>query len=139
MCVCACPKDLCKDIPLRSCDASRNGAHFKTASGERVAREGLKTIECVTEQGLIRRITGAVTAVRKVLLAVSRLTETGHYVHFTSTGGYIENLQYGSRIPMYLKNGVYIIKLWVKVSGTTWAGRNELASLSGGMRQAQRP
>ena len=88
---------------------------------------------------MIRKLTGAVTGVKKVLLAVSRLTETGHYVHFTSTGGYIENKLDGSKIPMHLKNGVCIIKLWVRVSGTAWAYHNELASLSGGTRPARRP
>ncbi len=71
----------CKEIPLKPCEASRKGVHFKTASGERVAHEGMRTIECIMESNLIRRLTGAVTGVKKVLLAVSRLTETGHYVH----------------------------------------------------------
>jgi hypothetical protein len=137
--VCAFPSNLCVEIPLKACEASRNGVHFKTASGERVPHQGMRTIECITEGNLIRKLTGAVTGVKKVLLAVSRLTETGHYVHFTSTGGYIENKTDGSRIPMHLKNGVYIIKLWVRVSGTAWAYHNELASLSGGTRPARRP
>ena len=123
---------------MKPCEDSRNGVHFKTASGERVPHEGMRTIECLTENNLVRRLTGAVTGVKKVLLAVSRLTETGHYVHFTSTGGYIENKSDGSRISMYLKNSVYIIKLWVNVQGKAWAIRKDLASLSGGMRQAHR-
>ena len=137
--VCAFPSNLCVETPLKACEASRNGVHFKTASGERVPHQGMRTIECITESNLIRKLTGAVTGVKKVLLAVSRLTETGHYVHFTSTGGYIENKTDGSRIPMHLKNGVYIIKLWVRVSGTAWANHNDLASLSGGTRPARRP
>ena len=40
---------------------------------------------------------------------------------------------------MHLKNGVYIIKLWVRVSGAAWAYHNELATLSGGTRPARRP
>ena len=126
--MCAFPTYLCKETPLQACEASRNGVHLKTASGERVAHEGTRTIECITESNLIRRLTGAVTGVKKVLLAVSRLTETGHYVHFTSTGGYIENLTDGSRIPMY------IIKLWVKTSSTAWASRSDLAALSAAKR-----
>ena len=137
--VCAFPSNLCVEIPLKACEASRNGVHFKTASGERVPHQGMRTIECITESNLVRKLTGAVTGVKKVLLAVSRLTETGHYVHFNSNGGYIENKTDGSKIPMHLKNGVYVIKLWVRVSGTTWAYHNELGSLSGGTRQAQRP
>ena len=72
------------------------------------------------------------------MLAVSRV-ETGHYVHFTKSGGYIENLIDGSRIPMQLKNGVYVIKLWVKVAGKPKAKGNVLGTLSGGPRQAPQP
>ncbi len=40
---------------------------------------------------------------------------------------------------MHLKNGVYVIKLGVKVTGLAWASRKDLAALSGGMRPAKRP
>ncbi len=38
-------------------------------------------------------------------------------MHFTSAGGHIANTKDGSKIDVQLKNGVYIIKLWVKTSG----------------------
>jgi hypothetical protein len=78
---------------------------------------------------LTRKLTAAVTSVKKVLIAVSRLVETGHRVHFEERGGYIENLKDGSRIPMVLKRGVYVIKLRVRRprGAATW-----LAPLSGG-------
>jgi hypothetical protein len=136
--VCAFPKNLCTES-LNPCEASRSGVHLETASGQRVPREGMRAIECITESDLIRRLTGAATDVKKVLLAVSRLTETGHYVHFTSSGGYIKNKKDGCRIPMHSKNGVYVIRLWVRVTGLAWASRSELAALSGGMRPATRP
>jgi hypothetical protein len=74
--------------------------------------------------------------VTKVLLAVSRLTETGHRVNFTKIGGYIENINDGSRIPMILKRGVYIIRLRVRVMR---GSHRELAMFSGGRRQVARP
>lgn len=49
-----------------------------------------------------------------MILAVSRLVAMGHKVQFTNSGGYIENERDGSKIPMHLKHGVYVINLWVK-------------------------
>ena len=89
--MCVFPNGLCSDVPVRECDESKRRVCFRTASGEKVLHEGIKTIECSTEHGLNRRITCAVTSVREILLAASRLTETGHRVHFTKTGGYIKN------------------------------------------------
>ena len=137
--VCVFPRTLCTSIPVRPCEASNSGMTFRTASGERVAHEGLRTIATVTENGLTRRMTGAITSVNKVLLAVSRLAETGHRAHFTKDGGYLENVKDGTKIPMYQKNGVYMIKLWVKRSAGTRAREEVLASLSGGPRQACEP
>jgi hypothetical protein len=132
---CVFPKELCRHIKIKPCAESARGAMFRTASGQTVAHEGNRTIECITDNGLVRRLTGAVTGVRKVLLAVSRLTETGHRVFFDKDGGYIENRQDGSKIPMILKDGVYIIKLRIRAQRQQ---RTELGQLSGGMWQANR-
>ena len=47
----------------------------------------MRTVECSVENVLTRRLTAAVTSVQEILLAVSRLAETGHQVKFTETGG----------------------------------------------------
>ncbi len=85
---------------------------------------------------MTRRLTAAVTYVKKVLIAVSRLVETGHRVHFTEHGAHIENLKDGSCIPMVLKRGVYGIKLRVRRQR---GSSQELAPLSGGTWQAGWP
>ena len=56
---------------------------LRTASGQLVAHEGIRTSECTTEDGFTRRLARAVTSAQKILLAVSRLAETGHQVQFT--------------------------------------------------------
>jgi hypothetical protein len=66
---------------------------------------------------------------------VSRLAETGHRVFFDSGGGYIENKKDGSKIPMIIKNGVYIIRLRIRAQRQQ---HTELGQLSGGMWQANR-
>ena len=39
---------------------------FKTASGQKVAHEGIRTTECINEYGFTRQLTGAVTSVQKI-------------------------------------------------------------------------
>ena len=83
---CMFPRDLCNDVPIRqSAESPRGMMMLRTASGQKVAHECIRTIECSTEYGCTRRLTGAVTSVQKFLLAVSRLAETGHQVQFTRT------------------------------------------------------
>ena len=127
------------DAPVRPCQESENNMSFRTASGERVRHQGLQTIEALDAKYRKRRLTAAVTRVSKVLLAVSRLPATGHEVRFTPTGGFIENKKDGIRIPMEMKNGVYIIKLWIrkKARSNECDDSATLEMLFGGQRQAE--
>ena len=45
---CVFPRDLCNDVPIRQSTESRRGMMFRTASGQKVAQEGIITIECGT-------------------------------------------------------------------------------------------
>ena len=64
---CVFPRDVCNDVPIRQCAESRRARMFRTSSGQKVAHEGIWTIECSTECGFTRRLTGAVTSVQKIL------------------------------------------------------------------------
>ena len=98
---CVFPRDLRNVVPIRQSAESPRSMMFRTASGQKVAHEGIRTIACSTEYGCTRRLTGAVTSVQHILLAVSRFAETGHQVQFTRTGGCILNERNGSKIPMH--------------------------------------
>ena len=74
---------MCTDVPIRQCPESWRGMMLRTASGQLVAHEGIRTSECTTDDGFTRRLARAVTSAQKILLAVSRLAETGHQVQFT--------------------------------------------------------
>lgn len=63
--VCVFPRDMCSNVPVRSCAESRSGMIFRTASGEKVAHEGVRMVQCVTGQGLPRRLMGADTPVKR--------------------------------------------------------------------------
>jgi hypothetical protein len=51
---------------------------------------------------------------REMLLATSQLGAIGRFVGSDENGGYIESLQDGIKILVRLKNGVCMIKLWVR-------------------------
>lgn len=136
------PMDMFPEVPVRPLQKSQQGISFKTASGGKIAHLGNSVIDVATESGLNRRITCAATGLKTILLAVSKLYKTGHNVEFTATGGWITNTTHSSRIPMYVQNGVYIFKLWVKSNAMNdddvW--NKDLAILcSGGRGQAGRP
>ena len=66
---------------------SQRGVMSRSDSGQKVAHEDIRTIECISENGFTKRVTGAVTSAQKILLAVCRLAEIGHQMQFTRTGG----------------------------------------------------
>jgi hypothetical protein len=135
---CVMPRDLFPNIPLRPSVGSESGASFRTASGEVVRDEGQKTVEVKTEYGDTRRMTCTVTGVRKILLAVSRLVECGHVVHFSPKAGYIQNIKTKTVIPIHQRNGVYVVRLQARGApeGTVKELAPVEARLQGGRRQA---
>ena len=64
----------------------QRGFRSRTASGQKVAHEGIRTFGCSTEYGFTRRLTGAVISVHKIFLAVCRLAEIGHQMQSPGQG-----------------------------------------------------
>ena len=71
-----------------------------------------------------------------MLIAVSKLVEKGHEVHFGPKGSYLKHIASGRVLPVHLRRGVYTIKL-KKVNGQ---GRSapDLSAMSGNQWHAQR-
>ena len=88
---------------MRPSPSSEQGATYRAASGETVRDEGARTLEVTGEDGKARRITCSVTGVRKMLLAVSRLVETGRRIVFARNGSHVVYEKTGKKIPMHLK------------------------------------
>ena len=63
---CVFPRDLLNDVTVRQSAKSWRGVMFRTANGQKVAHEGIRT--CSTEYGCTRRLTGAVTSVQKFFI-----------------------------------------------------------------------
>ena len=59
-------------------------------------------------------MTAQVCEVNKPLLSVRRVIEAGNRVVFESDGGYIEDVASGERMYMREKDGMFLLKLWVR-------------------------
>ena len=55
--------------------------------------------------------------VNKPLLRVRRVIQAGNRVVFEQNGGWIEDVQTGEKLWMKEKDGMYLLKLWVKRGG----------------------
>ncbi len=69
----------------------------------------------MTEEGISRQITAQVCEVNKALLSVQKVVAQGNRVVFDKDGSYIESKDHkGERMWMTEKNGMYMLKLWVR-------------------------
>ncbi len=65
-------------------EASKRGAQYEVASGERIPYLGEKRFKGYTEEGLVRNLTAQVCEVSKSLLIVRKAVEAGNPVVFGS-------------------------------------------------------
>ena len=98
-------------------DSSAKGVEYVMANGKRIPNSGEQHIRATTAQGQTCSFTAQVTAVHKPLMSVSRICDGGHRVVFESGGGYIENLDSGSRIDIRRENNVYRLQVAVPRTG----------------------
>ena len=85
-----------------------------SASGHQIPNEGEKRFSAVTEEGLEKEMTLQVADVNQGLLSVSKAMKAGNRVVFDEAGSYIESKRTGDKTWMRERNGMFIMKLWVK-------------------------
>ena len=109
-----CPGDMPEHVPTVEGAASRKGVMYEVASGHRIANEGEKRFQAMTEEGREKKMVLQVAEVNQGLLSVSKAAAAGNRVVFDDAGSYIENRKSGEKTWLKEKNGMYILKLWVK-------------------------
>ena len=62
---------------------------FRTASGERIPDQGVKTFWCRDERGKRRRLTGRVAEVHKALVSAAAVCDKGQDLYLGAEGGYV--------------------------------------------------
>ena len=82
----------------------------------RIPNEGEKEFVGVTEEGFQRSVKAQVCAVTTCLLSVKRIVAAGHNVMFGQES-YIEDVETGERIYMVERDGMYMVKFYVKNDG----------------------
>ena len=107
-------EDMITSVETREGSAYRRGVQYEVANGERVANLGEKKFVCYGDEGQERGMTAQVCDVNKALLSVKKMVKAGNRVVFEPNGGYIENVNTGTRIDMNDKGGMYTIKMWVQ-------------------------
>ena len=111
-------EDMATNIATVPGEASRRGVSYKVANGEQLPNLGEKIFEAVSENHVLRKMTAQVCDVDTGLLSVSKAVEQGNRVVFDNTGNgqgsYIEDKETGEFMPIQLKGGMFMLKLWVR-------------------------
>ena len=87
---------------------------YEVASGHQIPNEGEKKFRATTEDGFEKNVVLQVAEVNQGLLSVSKATAAGNRVVFDEGNSYIENKRSGVKTWLREKNGMYILKLFVK-------------------------
>ena len=105
-------QDMIPSVPIT--ESQKKGTQYECANGDRIYNLGQKKFVGVTEENAKRELTAQVTNVNKSLLSVSKVTSGGSRVVFDKSGSYIEDKTTGRRVHLTERNGMYMLKLWVK-------------------------
>lgn len=118
--------DTLPHIPTQPSEGSKNGVHYVTANGTKMANQGEQVISAKTCSGQACRFKLQVTNVRRPLMSVGRICDAGHRVVFGANGGYIQSVATGERVPFRRDNNVYRLGVTVPGVGFHRQGQQDL-------------
>ena len=95
-------------------EAMRRGIQYEIADGTLIPNQGEKNFVAHSEGGMKRMMKAQVCEVNKALLSVKKVTQAGNRVVFEEGKSYIEDVKTGEKMWLQEKNGMYLLKLWVK-------------------------
>ena len=99
------------DIP--TVETAKVGTVYRAAGGQKLLNAGEKRPQ-FQKNGVNTSITfQATTGIKKPFVAASRITSKGNRVILDDEGwdSHIENKKTGVKVPIYLKNGVYMLRI----------------------------
>ena len=110
-------KKALKGTPLMNGEAYHKGVTYEVASGELLPNLGQRTFAGESAEGVKRKLTGQVCDINKSLLSVRRCVQAGDMVVFSKNGSYVQDELTGEKMELQERNGMYLLKLWVKQPG----------------------
>ena len=106
-------EDMLMSVETKPGAASRRGVEYEVANGSTIPNLGEKKFRGFSSEGQGKDITAQVCDVNKALLSVRKIVAAGNKVIFEKQGAYIEDPG-GRQIWLEEKQGMYMLKLWVK-------------------------
>ena len=117
------PKNVATHIRTQETSASRQGMKYVAANGHKIANEGQKTVQGLTNEGMPLGMTWQVAGVKRPLASIGRMCDAGNAAVFTKAGGYVvpeemlsktlEALNKAKGLKMKREGGIYNFKLWI--------------------------
>ena len=90
---------------------SREGVEYEVANGHSIPNLGERRCLLMTPGSQVcKKIAFQVADVHKALMSVSRVADMGYNCHLGATGGCLEDLQSGERIPLTRRDDLYYLK-----------------------------
>jgi hypothetical protein len=111
-------EDALTTVATTSGEAKKKGVRYEVADGTLIPNLGEKSFLAVDECGNVKDMKIQVCDVNKSLLSVRRVTQAGNRVVLEDNHGYIENKSSGERMDLKMRDGMYMLKLWVPRGGT---------------------
>ena len=91
----------------------RAGRGYRAANGAWIPNEGQQDVDFTN--GRTRcALRFQIAKVERPLISVSQLAATGQRCVFEASGGYIEHVKHGFRLPLQKIGGVYLLSLRVR-------------------------
>jgi hypothetical protein len=103
---------------VRASEMSKLGLTFSGPDGSEIQNLGEQDALWESDEGIHCKMVVQISEVDRVLLAATELADNGFEVILRKRDGIIKNLRTGKTIKLLRKGGVYIVRMWVKTSGT---------------------
>ena len=94
-------------IKTRPSEGSRRGIEYVNANGATMPNRGEKLMPVKAENGLECSVRMQVTDVKRALLSVAKVCDSGHEVTFRKDGGCITHMETGKTFNFMRADGVY--------------------------------
>ena len=98
-------------IKTRASEGSRRGIEYVNANGATMPNRGEKLMPVKAENGLECLLRMQITDVKRALLSVAKVCDSGHEVTFRKDGGCITHLESGKTFNFMRVDGVYRMEM----------------------------
>ena len=112
------PVDMFPELPVKQTEQSKAGKEFTCANGDKIRNEGEKVIPFFTAEGEKKSVRAQRTKVTRMLIAVNKLNKAGYQVSLDAENPLIRNTATGKVTKLRMKNGIFLIDLWVDTEVT---------------------